>query len=87
VEDHNILGGLGGAVAEVMAELGNVAPLYRFGFRDIYAGIGPEEELLDKHGLSAVKIADKVQEMLLHRGYFTGPLSPSPQHLPQSEGG
>jgi transketolase len=87
VEDHNILGGLGGAVAEVMAELGNVAPLYRFGFRDIYAGIGPEEELLDKHGLSAVKIADKVQEMLLHRGYFTGSPSPSPQHLPQSEGG
>jgi transketolase len=68
VEDHNILGGLGGAVAEVMAELGNVAPLYRFGFRDVYAGIGPEEQLLDKHGLSAVKIADKIQELLHHRG-------------------
>jgi transketolase len=67
VEDHNILGGLGGAVAEVMAELGNVSPLYRFGFRDVYAGIGPEEQLLDKHGLSALKIADKIQDLLQER--------------------
>jgi transketolase len=64
VEDHNVLGGLGGAVAEVMAGLGNAAPLYRLGLQDVYAGIGPEEELLDKHGLSARKIASKVEAVL-----------------------
>ncbi len=67
VEDHNIMGGLGGAVAEVMAEMGHVAPLYRLGFRDVYAGIGPEEELLDKHGLSAAKIAETVQKILKNK--------------------
>jgi transketolase len=87
VEDHNILGGLGGAVAEVMAELGNVAPLYRFGFRDVYAGIGPEEELLDKHGLSGIKIATQVQEILLRRGIFIDSARPSPKELRKSDGG
>ncbi len=67
VEDHNIQGGLGGAVAEVMAGLGNVSPLYRFGFRDVYAGIGPEDQLLDKHGLSGPKIAQKIQDLLQQR--------------------
>lgn len=67
VEDHNTLGGLGGAVAEVMSEFGNVAPLYRFGLQDVYAGIGPEEGLLDKHGLSAPKIAEKISSIQLRR--------------------
>jgi len=87
VEDHNILGGLGGAVAEVMAELGGVAPLYRFGFRDVYAGIGPEEQLLDKHGLSAEKIANKIKEILLRKGINAGPISPYPEGLSKSKGG
>jgi len=86
VEDHNILGGLGGAVAEVMAELGNVAPLYRIGFRDVYAGIGPEEQLLHKHGLSALKIADKIRDILLHRRLITGYKSSSPVDLPGGKG-
>jgi transketolase len=87
VEDHNILGGLGGAVAEVMAELGNVAPLYRFGFRDVYAGIGPEEQLLDKHGLSAVKIANKIRETLLHKGLVADAIRPYAENLPETKGG
>lgn len=64
IEDHNVLGGLGGAIAEVMAGMGNVAPLYRLGFQDVYAGIGPEEQLLEKHGLSGRKIAEKVRDIL-----------------------
>ena len=64
VEDHNIIGGLGGAVAEVMAELGSSTPLKRLGLRDIYAGIGPEDQLLDKHGLTGPKIAGKVLRTL-----------------------
>ena len=57
VEDHSVIGGLGAAVAEAMAEMGTSTPLQRLGFADKYAGIGPEDELLDKHGLSGPKIA------------------------------
>ena len=64
VEDHNILGGLGGAVAEAMAELGSCIVLKRLGLRDVYAGIGPEREQLDKHGLTGPKIANEVLRTL-----------------------
>jgi transketolase len=59
-EDHNIMAGLGGAVAEVMAELGASTPLRRLGLRDTYGGIGPEAGLLEKHGLTGPKIAGAV---------------------------
>lgn len=58
VEDHNIMGGLGGAVAEVMAEVGTSTPLRRLGLRDTYGGIGPEAGLLKKHGLTGPQIAE-----------------------------
>jgi transketolase len=64
VEDHNIIGGLGGAVAEVMAELGSSTSLKRLGLHNIYAGIGTEDQLLDKHGLTGPKIAGKVLRTL-----------------------
>jgi transketolase len=60
IEQHNIIGGLGGAVAEVMANLGSSTPLRRLGLPDIYGGIGPREQLIDKHGLTGPKIADEV---------------------------
>ncbi len=41
VEEHNILGGLGGAVAEVLAEGGTGVRLVRHGIRDEYSLIGP----------------------------------------------
>ena len=64
VEDHTIIGGLGGAVAEVLAELGSGTPLKRLGMRDTYAGIGPEEQLLAKHGLTGPGIAAAVRDSL-----------------------
>jgi len=64
VEDHNILTGLGGAVAEVMAEMATSVRLKRLGLPDIYAGIGPEEGLLKQHGLTSAGIAATVSSML-----------------------
>jgi transketolase len=64
VEDHSIYGGLGSAVAEVLAEAGSGRPQRRLGFRDVYAGIGPENELMDKHGLTGPKIYDEVLRAL-----------------------
>ena len=51
---------MGGAVAEVMAELGASVPLRRLGVPDIYAAIGPQEALLEKYGLTGPRIAETV---------------------------
>lgn len=64
VEDHNVIGGLGSAVAEVLAEAGMSTRLKRLGFADVYAGIGPEEGLFMKHGLTGPQIAGQVIEEL-----------------------
>jgi transketolase len=61
VEEHNILGGLGGAVAEVMAESASAARLVRHGIRDEYSLIGPPTHLYRHYGLDAEGIADVVR--------------------------
>jgi transketolase len=56
VEEHSILGGLGGAVAEVMAELG-VGRLARVGVRDVFCTeVAPYPDLLRIHGLDAAGV-------------------------------
>jgi transketolase len=64
-EVHNVMAGLGGAVAEVMAELGTSTRLRRLGLQDTYGGIGPEPGLLEKHGLTGSKIAGEVVRNLI----------------------
>ncbi|MFV0408414.1 MAG: transketolase family protein [Paracoccus sp. (in: a-proteobacteria)] len=59
VEEHNILGGLGAAVAEVLAENGSPARLVRHGIKDEYSLIGPPTHLyrhykLDEEGIESV---------------------------------
>lgn len=61
VEEHNILGGLGGAVAEVMAESASGARLVRHGIRDEYSLIGPPSHLYRHYGLDAEGIAAVVR--------------------------
>ena len=46
VEEHTITGGLGGAVAEVLAEAGGGPPLRRIGLRDEFGESGPNDSLL-----------------------------------------
>lgn len=57
VEEHSIIGGLGGAVAECLAEHCPV-PLERVGVKDTFAESGPYYELLDKYGMSVEAIVD-----------------------------
>lgn len=59
-EDHNIIGGLGSAVAEVLAEKCPVK-LERIGVRDQFTESGDHEELLDKYCLLPQDIADRVK--------------------------
>ena len=61
IEEHSILGGLGGAVAEVMAEDGYGARLIRLGTRDVFGESGTADELLEKHGLTPVASAERLR--------------------------
>ena len=60
VEEHNIIGGLGGAVCESLAE---TCPciVKRIGLEDTFGTSGKPAELLAKYGLTAENIAEKVE--------------------------
>jgi len=62
-EEHNIFGGLGGAVAEALSERCPV-PIERVGIRDVFAESGAYEALLEKYGLTAGAIAEGVRKVL-----------------------
>ncbi len=59
-EEHNIIGGLGGAVCEVTAQTIPV-PVLRVGVEDIFGKSGPALELLDIFSLNAANIASKAK--------------------------
>ena len=64
VEEHSIVGGLGGAVAEVLAELGT-GRLARVGVRDVFATeVAPYPELLAIHGLDAAGVEAAARRLL-----------------------
>ncbi len=63
VEEHTVLGGLGGAVAEVLGERHPVR-VDRIGIQDCYVQSGPNEALLDIYGLSPRRVAEQVRRIL-----------------------
>ena len=62
-EEHSIIGGLGGAVAEVLAESAPI-PMTRIGVKDTFGTSGDGEGLLKHYGLSASDIAAAVKEVI-----------------------
>jgi transketolase len=62
-EDHNILGGLGGAVAEVLCRNYPV-PMEFIGLRDTFGESGSPKELFEKYGLSHKHIVRKTLKLL-----------------------
>ncbi len=62
-EDHSIVGGLGGAVAEVLMEECPV-PLRRVGVKDVFGKSGSSADLLAAFGLMEVDIAEAVREVV-----------------------
>lgn len=64
VEEHNIIGGLGGAVAEVLAEAGVRCRFRRHGLPDEYALIGPPLALYAHYGLDAAGIARQLRDLV-----------------------
>ena len=63
VEEHSILGGLGSAVAEVLAE-NHPTLLKRVGINDTFGESGKPDELMKKYGLTAENIIAKAKEIL-----------------------
>jgi transketolase len=56
-EEHNIIGGLGSAVAEVIAE-NILVPLERVGVKDVFGHSGKSKELLERYGLTAEHVVE-----------------------------
>lgn len=62
-EDHSIIGGLGGAVAETLGEH-RPTPMRRIGWRDTFGESGANQPLLEKYGLSARHVAEAARDMM-----------------------
>ena len=63
-EEHNIVGGLGGACAEALAETGLNFRLARVGIQDRYTESGPYEALLAKYGVSPAAIVSRAESLI-----------------------
>ena len=63
VEEHNVIGGLGGAVCEILAEACPV-PIVRVGINDVFGETGPHEALLDRLGLGVQNIVSGANRVL-----------------------
>jgi transketolase len=63
VEEHNVMGGLGSAVAEVLAEAGTGTRLVRHGIYDEYSLIAPPTALYAHYKLDA----DGIRQVVLDR--------------------
>ena len=68
VEEHNVIGGLGSAVADVIAQSGKGCAFAKLGLPDCYSEVGYPEDLYCHYKIDADGIVDKVR-LLLGRVY------------------
>lgn len=64
VEDHTVIGGLGGAVAEVIAEGGKACAFRRLGLQDAFSPIGLHEDLMSHHKIDANGIIETTRALM-----------------------
>ena len=64
VEEHSILGGLGGAISEAMSEIGGAPRLLRIGMPDTFIHPGEYKYLLEQSGLTANSIMAQTTDLL-----------------------
>ncbi len=62
-EEHNVIGGLGSAVAEALSETCPV-PIKRVGTQDVFGRSGKPYELMELYGLTAENIAENVKQAI-----------------------
>ncbi len=63
VEEHSVIGGLGGAVLEAIGSIAPI-PVYRFGIQDVFGESGPAAELIAKYKLDGQGIYEQIKEVL-----------------------
>ncbi len=64
IEEHNIIGGLGSAIADVLSELDHHPKLIKLGISDTYSKGGSYDFLKKKHGLDKETIVNTVKKNL-----------------------
>ena len=64
VEEHNIIGGLGSAISEVLSKHSKSPPQLFFGINDTYSKAGDYEFLKKKYGLNSESIVAKALNLL-----------------------
>ena len=62
IENHSIIGGLGGCIAEVLAKNTQHAPLVRIGVEDCFTESGPSEQIKDKYGLNVTHVMQEIKK-------------------------
>ncbi len=62
-EEHSVIGGLGSAVCELLAE-GCPVPVERVGLRDVFGQSGTGEELLAHYGLTPAHLVEAAERVL-----------------------
>ena len=60
VENHTVIGGLGGAVSEMLAAYPAHPPLARVGVHDVFTQSGPAAQVKERYGLSGRHVAEAV---------------------------
>ncbi len=63
LENHTVVGGLGSAVAELMAEEAIATPLVRLGLRDTYSHGASQAHLMREYGLDAMALVRAVEQL------------------------
>lgn len=63
-EEHSIIGGLGSAVCDVLADKGLGCRVYKIGVKDTFGESGKPADLLRKYEVDAQAIVDKIKEVL-----------------------
>lgn len=63
-EEHSVIGGLGSAVGEVLAENGAHIRFKRIGVQDVFCESGEPDELFEKYGLSASHIVRTAKALI-----------------------
>ena len=64
IENHSVIGGLGGAISEILAQKKEQAPIRFIGVNDVFTESGSATEVKEKYGLNVENVVNKVEEML-----------------------
>ena len=64
VEEHSMIGGLGSAIAEYMADKEHTPRLIRIGIGDFFCKLGDLRYCWEQHGLTAPQIAERIKTKL-----------------------